>query len=173
MKRYLLILVTILLMASCSGDTTLTPPEPLGDPEWRELNRIPVTGDLRAVWGSGPNDIFAAGWNDADVIHFNGREWSLQMSSQYSGFLDLWGSSSADVYAAGTMIARYDGTEWTTVYSAPNLRLNGVWGSSASDVYFAGARGLLLHWDGAAFEPIDMGTISDLRDVWGSGPDDV
>ncbi len=173
LNRYLSIVASILVIVSCSGDGTLTPGDLPGEPQWRELNRIPVTRELAAVWGSGSSDVFAASYSDADMLHFDGSEWTLTSFPRPDGFHDIWGSSSSNVFAAGRTIERYDGNEWATVYSEPYMWLYGVWGSSVTDVWFCGGGGLLIHYDGAGFATIDLGTTSQLKDVWGSGPDDV
>ncbi len=47
-----------------------------------------------------------------------------------------------------------------------------VWGSGANDVYAVGRPGLLLHFDGSAWEALPAGDDT-LTAVWGTGADDV
>ena len=51
--------------------------------------------------------------------------------------------------------------------------LLGVWGSGPADVYAVGRPGLLLHYDGSAWELQDASRQDTLTAVWGSGPGDV
>lgn len=48
-----------------------------------------------------------------------------------------------------------------------------VWGSSPADVFAVGSGGLILHSDGASWEPIASGTTHTLRAVAGTGRGDV
>jgi hypothetical protein len=63
--------------------------------EWtRSTSQV---GQLRAVWGSAPNDIFVAG-GSGSVGHFDGRQWSTVRQTIPVDIDSLWG-------AAGSLIA--------------------------------------------------------------------
>jgi hypothetical protein len=147
---------------------------------WQETG---LTRGLRALWGDSPTDLFAAGGNM--VAHFDGMTWNV--AAEFDAHLvDLWGSSSRDVFAVGfdSSIVRYDGTTWTTRTLANpyptgrGLQLNGVWGSSATDVWVVGYtripeenRGAAGHYDGVAWQVTPIAAMLD--DVWGTGATDV
>jgi hypothetical protein len=48
-----------------------------------------------------------------------------------------------------------------------------VWGSSGSDVFAVGWDGLIIHYDGATWSPMDSGVSESLHGMWGSSGRDV
>jgi hypothetical protein len=65
----------------------------------------PVTTDLYAIFGFGPNDIWAVG-EASTVIHWDGTSWSklstpFDESKDKPRLLSVWGSSPGDVWIAG------------------------------------------------------------------------
>jgi hypothetical protein len=157
---------------------------------------------FEAVWGSARDDVFAVGFT-ADgafetslIYHFDGTRWDpMPVEGEVDPFLsDVWGSSGTDVYAVGqddfaeptaAVILRYDGTGWRVVEQAESVVLNAVWGSSASDVFAVGfqvtesddgtfeVRGVVWHYDGAGWAPMDLPPVGVLRDVAGRSPTEV
>jgi hypothetical protein len=125
--------------------------------------------DLAAVWGSGPDDVWAVGYNM--IVHWDGTTWSISPANV--GPLDsVWGSSRTDVWAVGDLgaVFHYDGTLWLPADAGTSAALNGVWGSGAGDVWAVGeqdAGGLVLHWDGKAWSRSDI-IDAGLNAVWGS-----
>jgi hypothetical protein len=103
--------------------------------------------------------------------------------------LDVWGSSSSDVYVVGDSpsIIHWDGQSWSPMGVPEDItqygRLYGVWGSSASDVFAVGFRpqvflsggayNVVLHYDGSSWTQMSVGATLDLRDVWGASSNDV
>jgi hypothetical protein len=113
---------------------------------------------LNAMWGSGPNDVWAGGdkvgpttgghtFISAVLLHWDGSAWTsfspaaMQRDGQIIG--DLWGTSSHDVWAAGggagsgiAELWHYDGSDWTeTAFSSPlNGSFGGLWGSCPSEL---------------------------------------
>jgi hypothetical protein len=51
--------------------------------------------------------------------------------------------------------------------------LYGVWGSSGTDVFAVGSVGMLLHYDGNDWTPMNSGTTENLFGIWGSSSSDV
>ncbi len=52
--------------------------------------------------------------------------------------------------------------------------MKGVCGSGPFDAFAVGWSGTIVHYDGAAWEPMALGTTAWwFNGVWGSGPDDV
>jgi hypothetical protein len=103
-------------------------------------NAVPVvngnSNTLDAIAGTGPDDIWAAGWylnNDADILtmlfeHWNGTSWSLVTSPIVEDAIvtSLTAISSDDVWAVGSygddgnMSAHWNGKKWAVV-STPNV----------------------------------------------------
>lgn len=140
-------------------------------------------------WGIGfaPDDIHAVG-NEGTILHFDGAAWTEVASPTTQDLWGVWGSSANDVWAVGgsarlpdgvPTIVHYDGSAWTlTDLSALGLMMGPralfkVWGSGASDVYAVGDAGIMLHWNGAAWEELMVGADDDLIAVWGTGPDNI
>lgn len=152
------------------------------------------TGDLRGVWGSASNDVYAVGKRGI-ILRYNGTNWKpvetgFGACSSYDKLKDIWGSSATDIYAVGCydsswderfdrclggngVILHYDGSSWGKTDIGGTEGLNGVWGSSASEVFAVGSGGTILHYDGNTWAPMDSGTTETLAAVWGTGPDNV
>jgi hypothetical protein len=151
-------------------------------------------GSIAAIWGTGRNDVFAAG--SGGVIHFNGSSWVQQVASV--NWSALGGTSASDVWAVGAdplaqeagletgLVGHYDGTRWTNqiipnlpiMSIPPFLQFTGVWAASANDAWIVGPAGTIVHWNGSSWGVrsvlIDgMPVTQDLLAVWGSGADDV
>ena len=71
-----------------------------------------------------------------------------------------------------TPIVSMDGWEWQRLLPQGNS-LSGIWGTSSTDVFAVGDSGTILHYDGAAWSPMNSGTARGLDSVWGSSPSDV
>lgn len=143
---------------------------------WRE-EPVPIAGGLKALWGSGPRDIWAVG--DA-ILHYDGAGWT--QAAQPEGFLHaVWGSGPRDVWAVGTRheVWHHDGRSWVRVALPAGLAtggtLAGVWGSGPRDVWAVGQDGEVLHHDGAwaRSEVPAEARQSYLGAVWASAPEDA
>ncbi|MGD9143833.1 MAG: hypothetical protein PVG61_08300 [Dehalococcoidia bacterium] len=113
------------------------------------------------------------------ATHVASHTYSLsgwqQLQTQYNDLLDIWGSSSSDVFTVGYSgtILHYDGKTWKQMNSGTNVDLVGVWGSSSTDVYAVGDEGVILHYDGNTWSRMDIGITDDLMSVWGASPSDI
>jgi hypothetical protein len=89
---------------------------------------------------------------------------------------DVFAVAKNDVWAVGDqgLVSRYDGRAWRKVDAGTNAHLLRVFGLAANDVWIGGVGGL-LHWNGSAFAPVDIGiTMADaVSGIWGSSPDDL
>jgi hypothetical protein len=65
---------------------------------WRAVT-VPTTVRLNAVWGFAPDDVWIAG-NGGALLHYDGAVWSSYEAGAQD-LLDLWGSSSTNVFAVG------------------------------------------------------------------------
>ncbi|MBA2558505.1 MAG: hypothetical protein H0V07_01215 [Propionibacteriales bacterium] len=161
---------------------------------WTDVGPNEEFDHYLAVWGTSPEDLFAAGWLDAIpatglIRHFNGAEWSAVTDHGFGAngqITDLTGSSSTDVYALGSessfdtepsvttsAIAHYDGNGWTRSFATAQYRLNGVWAAGPNDAFAVANDGYIFHHDGAAWNPMPSPTGHNLLDVWGRSGADV
>lgn len=140
---------------------------------------------LNWIHGFGPSDITVVG-NQGTVLRFDGSTWSAQDSGTTENLWGVWGAAPDDLWAVGgsgfpeatPTVLHYDGTAWSTQTLPTLIRANvhglfKVWGSSADNVYVVGQRGVVLHWDGAAWTEELVGATDDLVAVWGTAPDRV
>jgi hypothetical protein len=130
-----------------------------------------LASDLRAVWGSGPNDVYAVG--GPTVLHWNGTEWSAttRAIAGNPNLLSVWGSGPSDVFAGGgSTMFHWNGQGWDSHdFSSTVGAILDIWGSGPSDVYAVG--GLHIeHWDGTAWSELQPGAF---QGIWGSGPSDI
>jgi hypothetical protein len=134
---------------------------------------LPVTSELRAVWGFAPDDVWVVG--SYATWRWDGTAWRAATGAASRDLYGLWGAAPDDLWAVGAWgtALHFDGAAWSQVNAGTGLRLRDVWGAAPDDVWAVGERGLLLHWDGAAWSTVPAGTTEHLRAVWGRGRDDV
>jgi hypothetical protein len=100
--------------------------------QWKTYHAPPPTpfdpigyiNDVRAMWGSDPQHLWAVG--DSGLVYFwNGSVWTKQQTPQAAydtQLISVHGFSSTEVYACGMsvsinqgIILKYDGTSWKTM----------------------------------------------------------
>ncbi|HJV49642.1 MAG TPA: hypothetical protein VJ549_10240 [Geothrix sp.] len=141
-----------------------------------------------AIWGSGPDDVWAVG--EALIGHWNGTQWSWDPVSINLGgtptaedFWSLWGTGPADIWAGCTDITgrfwHYDGTHWSmdSTYNSVSHPF-GMWASGSKDFWAVGdpPDGWIMHWDGSAWDGSYLASglgVSYLDAVWGTGTTDL
>jgi len=104
--------------------------------EWT-LMETPTDQPLTHVWGSSPDNVFAAGWNGT-VLHFDGTEWNTMEINTSGHIKGMFGTSGSDVYVlANDTVYHYTGNSWE--YHAANPEdVTGaytMWGSSGSNIF--------------------------------------
>lgn len=145
--------------------------------DW-EVYKLASSDALFSIWGSGPGDVYAIGFNyqmQGRAFRSDGIEWSAVDVGSGSGILGIWGSGADDVYLScydGTIL-HYDGTTWNPMSSGTTRELFGLWGSGPSDVYAVGTNGTILHCQDQTWSSMTSGTQDMLIRVWGSRADDV
>jgi hypothetical protein len=99
-------------------------------------------GAVLSVWGSSPDDVWAAGGTTdrGIVLHGDGEVWSEMDTGATSMLWWIYGFAPDDVYAVGErgVILHYDGAGWQRAESGTDLALYGVWGASGGDVWIVG-----------------------------------
>lgn len=115
-----------------------------------------TTVDLKAIYGSSANDIYAVGYipaapNSTSVIlHFDGMSWKTQSSGLTSAQLNtVFVAPDGEAWIGDLLtVALYsngNGT-WTNVSSVGNLAKYQVTGTSDHDVYFFCEDGDIIHY---------------------------
>lgn len=149
-------------------------PNQAGVLRWTRERGDVVSRDLFAVWGTGPNDIWAGG--DRTMMYNNGTRWVVIPGDWDGGVTAIHGSATDDVWAVGAqLLRRFDGRRWSTVTPPVNENFSGVWASAPNNVYVTGgAFGWVLRWDGEAWNTVFTATQGRrFTGVWGSGANDV
>ncbi len=135
-----------------------------GGPRW-----LPVFSgtfsDLRAIFGTGPNDVWTVG-DEGTALHWDGARWTRSSTGTMAALRGVWGSSPVDFWAVGSerftapVVLHWNGGAWTRDLSATlPMPLNAVTGSSAADVWVVGGGGIggttdALHWDGSSWSRV-------------------
>lgn len=149
---------------SCSATIGVTVPAPPGVPQWRV---VPYPAgfppDARAVWGTGPNDVWVGAHDPGGVsgttvafAHWDGAGWTTWTTSPAFQPNALSGSGPNDVWAAGDggRVAHWDGSGWTTSWvssSAFTYRLNAISFGSSADGWVFGDSYYAQRWDGTGW----------------------
>lgn len=134
---------------------------------------------LKAVWGSGPRDVWAVG-RLGTIVHFDGDGWSESPSGVSYNLHGVWGSGPSDVWAvgdAGTAL-HWNGSAWSKTTMSPANDLTSIWGSGPSDVWAVQANNAktlysVLHWDGSQWAQVPLGLDALPELIAGSGPKDI
>jgi hypothetical protein len=133
--------------------------------------------DLKGVWASAPNDVWAVGdlWAAGivpyhNILHWDGSVWTTYSVDLERGtlILDVWGASPDNIWAVGgrdedsyrgepDVILHWDGNTWTKVESVPHgpATFYSVFGSGANDVWVAGK----MIYDAVTYEDMNMGIL--------------
>lgn len=117
------------------------------------------TANLTRLWGSGPDDVYAAG---ATVIHRTAGDWTPVATGTITTVSAIFGRSSTDFYLGGLgaggapVVAHYNGSGWTLLPSVPTTTVE-VAALGSGRVLMAGDAGgaHLYELDGDAW--IDLG----------------
>lgn len=134
----------------------------------------------KSIWGASPLDVFIVGGraseSEAGIVHrYNGLEWTRIHVVGDRELYDVWGSSTADVFAVGEggTILHFDGSSWAEMESGTDVDLSAVWGTSATDLFAVGTGGNIFRYDGNGWTSMASGTTQNLRAVAGTSSTDV
>jgi hypothetical protein len=138
-----------------------------------------TTKNLRAVWGTGPADVWAVGDNGT-ILHFNGKAWTPSPSGTEENLTSVIGTGPASVWVSGEKgaILHWDGAVWRQVSAEADTTLVNLWASGPDDVWGVGVNngdegGYMRHWNGTKWEAQGVPGSSSLWGVGGTGPHDV
>lgn len=149
-------------------------PNEQGVLRWTREEGDVVSRDIYAIWGTGPNDIWAAG--NGVMMYNNGTRWVV-IPGSWAGVTDIHGTATDDVWAVGGTygeINHFDGRRWSKV-PAINENWNGVWAQARDNVYVTGhAFGTTLRWNGSGWDTVFAPAYGrNFTGVWGFDADDV
>lgn len=113
-------------------------------------------GRFNAIWGAGPNDIWAVG-EQGLAAHFNGSGWVNSRTGASATLRAVWASGPNDVWAVGegATILRMTGRGWTWVRALVPRDFIAVGGCGPNDVWIlgqadeSGRPAVFLHFDGS------------------------
>lgn len=138
-------------------------------------------GRLNCVWGTSPDNVYAAGGlhTPATIYHYNGTQWQLEYNGTEGNLPGLWGSSPTDIYAVGghpsAEVIHWDGNNWTPMSSLPmSYSMYEIWGSGPNDIFAVnGDNYTVYHYDGTQWSAMSSPHTKNLYAVWGSASDNV
>jgi hypothetical protein len=131
------------------------------------------------VWGSSPNDVYAAGHCDdlrGDLWHFDGKNWTTVKLSNMDGGLitgsinvgGLCGQGANDIWGIGyrlftnlspppnfydsSLIVYFDGSHWREVRVSGGRMLLVIRSVANNDIWAAGHFNTLFHYDGVQWK---------------------
>ncbi|HNN96786.1 MAG TPA: hypothetical protein PKI03_31165, partial [Pseudomonadota bacterium] len=129
--------------------------------------------DLKAVWASATDDVWAVGFNL--ILHYDGVTWqSLKVAGRdnLGGLTAVWGFAKNNVYiAASGEMFHFDGAAVTPM--AMSLRTTHLWGSAPDNLWATDSLGWVGRYDGTAWKLMNTGISGCCRGVYGSSKDDV
>jgi hypothetical protein len=141
---------------------------------------------LNAVWGSGPNDVWAVG-DGGTIVHYDRTVWRRVASGTEAHLLGVSGTSERDVWFVGEdgTAIHYDGSALNAargprtaahLIAAHAIAPNDVWMATGT-LHFPvdGPRfGAVFHWNGSSWRdlrPEPAGLFH--RALWATGSNDV
>lgn len=143
------------------------------DSGWR-----PVYVGSREDWwagvsGNSPADVYVVG-RAGKALHYDGAQWQPLTTMTDFHLNAVWASPERVVAVGDGAIV-----EWK--YGVPSLMtgnipfspLNDVWGSASDDIFAVGENGVIIHFDGTSWQPMESGVTTTLASVWGTAHDDV
>ncbi|HWL94604.1 MAG TPA: hypothetical protein VNT79_13860, partial [Phycisphaerae bacterium] len=143
---------------------------------WRRMNLPPVSM-LVWVFGFGPNDVFAVGF-EGGVIRYDGIQWQMLDTGTSESLWGVWGKSPDDLWIVGgdsaPLILHFDGSAFTRVEAPANDRdaesLFKVWGIGRK-AFVVGDNGLILELIDGDWEQVPGGADADddFVSLWGTG----
>jgi hypothetical protein len=129
-------------------------------------------GELDALGGAGPDDIWAVGMYYEHsggltffyclVAHWDGTAWHVVAAPTTRGEIDdVRVFAANDVWAAGThfpdgepLIMHWNGSDWSISSGAPTHGLLAIAGAAPDDLWAAGADGFVEHYDGSTWTQV-------------------
>jgi len=134
---------------------------------------------LRSVWGSSPDDVWAVG-AQGTIVHWDGSEWEKIQSPTSMYLIDIYGTSSRNIYAVGATLTNeyellhFDGNNWKLISNQipiSAMMFRSIWIDKSGSGFIVGSRG--LHYNGSTWSLIPDNRFVRLQRVRGSGMNNV
>lgn len=107
------------------------------------------TMNLRAVWGSAPDNYFAVG-DDGVIARYNGEDWRPSNSQVSDRLYGIYGNGPGEIYAVGGtgrgLVLRWNGSSWVSFHE-PSESLRSAWTSPGGHLYVSGDNGFVGRYD--------------------------
>ncbi len=138
---------------------------------WTTHATLPTSvypGNTAKLWGSSPDDLYAAGPDF--VVHVTPAGVETLFTG---GTFSVSGTAADDVWVVGhddKTVRHFDGVSWSTLGPLETPGVD-VWAAAPDDVFVAVSSGV-FHWDGADWTLAELRGYAPRR-IWGSGPDDI
>jgi hypothetical protein len=129
--------------------------------------KSPTTKNLRAIFGNGDGDIYAAG-EEGTMIHWDGAAWeevetSLELDLSDLSLNGIWGAEGQFYVVGdkGTILHYFEG-KWKADDSLSSYNFGSIWGVSLTDIYVGAAGGTVLRKIGGAWssQQVTQGSIT-------------
>jgi hypothetical protein len=135
-----------------------------------------VTHTLLGVWGSGPHDVYAIGYNHA-FFHYDGISWRQVVPGRYWGHLSkIWGNSASDIWVHDSYtqtVDHFDGATWTRMDPGLSEWVDSMWSSGPNELFVMGLH-QTRRFDGNRWDDVTplwpIGIAGRLDDAWADGP---
>jgi hypothetical protein len=120
-----------------------------------------ASSNLNALWGAGPDDVWAVGDNGVIRRRRSDGTWGPESGASSNIALNaLWGSSATDVWAVGSNGVIYhrgasctSSACWTLAYfTGTTNALLGVWGTGPRSVWAVGNSGVIYYFNGDSWK---------------------
>ncbi len=128
-----------------------------------------ISGDLWWVYGFAGGPVFMGG-QQGHIVRYEAGAFTPMTTPGTGTVFGIWGADAGDLWAvggndggaSGAFAWRSDGGDWVEAPGFPTAlaadkAIWKVWGSTGSDVWLVGTAGQTVHWDGDAFEAINVG----------------
>lgn len=140
---------------------------------------MPLVNWVAGLEGDGGALLWLAGNEGQLARRGPAGEWARMSLTSTSALWGVWAAADDDAWAVGgdipgdgPVLARWDGASWTELELPAADRefdaLFKVWGHARDRVWAVGHRGVVFHFDGAAWSQQLAGTTSDLISLWGT-----
>jgi hypothetical protein len=129
-----------------------------------DVRNLSTNKTLRAVWGTGPTDLWAVG---DQAWHYDGSGWTSRRSGTY---VALWGAGPGDLWLASDQrdLVRWNGSTFTVLNVRPGANVRSLWGTGPADMWMVGDNGGIWHWNGVSLSTLASGADYSLAAVWGA-----
>ncbi len=148
------------------------------EPQLPQPNEGESIGYMNDIWGSGPNDVYAAG-RDVDhptILHWDGDDWTIAWEKAETvdneHVTAVFGTSDTNVWAVTNQGDILHKTTGGFVDTGENDAILRIWGAADDDLWGVGLG--IYHSTGGSWNLInDVPQDTILRGVWGSDEDNV